>query len=61
MHNPNLPINRQDVEDYEPEIDLHLQAGLVDAGIDNDGEMEWIGTDEKWKRYNKLVEEYENS
>jgi hypothetical protein len=29
--------------------DEHLAAGLVYAGLDEDGESLWIGTDAEWK------------
>ena len=34
--------------------DLHEKAGLVPAGKDEDGEQEWLGTQEAWDRYDEL-------
>jgi hypothetical protein len=31
--------------------DLHEEAGLVKAGMNTEGEMEWIGTDKMWRMY----------
>lgn len=38
-------------------MDLHEQAGLVRAGVNDEGEQEWMGTDERWKEYERLLEE----
>lgn len=35
---------------------LYEIAGLVPAGKDEEGEMEYIGTDKQWKRYQELEE-----
>lgn len=40
----NLPANE----------DLHSQAGLTDVGLDEDGNVEWIGTQKQWKEYERL-------
>jgi hypothetical protein len=32
------------------EIQNYIKAGLVLCGQDEDGELEWIGDDEAWKR-----------
>lgn len=37
-------------EDY----DLHIQAGLEPAGINDDGEQEWVGDNTQWEIYDKL-------
>lgn len=39
---------------------LHMFAGLVSAGMNEDGEEEWIGNDKQWQLYNKISEEYGN-
>lgn len=38
----------------EAEKDLHEEAGLVRAGLNEDGEQEWIGTDEQWHFFEQL-------
>jgi len=40
----NLPAND----------DLHSVAGLTDVGLDEDGNVEWIGTQKQWKEYERL-------
>lgn len=32
----------------------HINAGLTYIGRDEEGEEEWLGTDEKWNRLNYL-------
>lgn len=39
---------------------LHMFAGLVSAGMNEDGEEEWIGNDKQWNLYNRISEEYGN-
>lgn len=39
---------------------LHMFAGLTSAGMNEDGEEEWIGNDKQWNLYNKISEEYGN-
>ena len=34
---------------------LHIDAGLVPSGKNEDGEQEWIGTDEKWNLYEEMA------
>lgn len=38
----------------EKQKDLHEIARLVPAGMNTDGEMEWIGTDNHWMEYDRL-------
>lgn len=38
-------------------MDLHEVAGLLSAGLDEDGDMEWIGSAKAWQRYEELVNE----
>jgi hypothetical protein len=33
---------------------LHLAAGLIDSGKDEEGRTEWIGTDRQWQTYKCL-------
>lgn len=60
----NLPPNITDRDLDEELIDdnldedfkLHLEAGLTYLGINGDGDREWQGTNEQWKKYNSLTE-----
>ena len=36
---------------------LHERAGLIYNGRNEDGEDEWIGTDNQWDELEKLLEE----
>lgn len=38
----------------EYEGDLHLKAGMTFGGLNDDGVMEWIGTDEQWDKFEEL-------
>ena len=35
--------------------DLHAVAGLIDVGLDEDGNVEWCGTKKQWNKYEELV------
>jgi len=37
--------------DYE----LHLYAGLVDVGINEDNDQQWYGTNRHWNEYTRLA------
>lgn len=37
---------------------LQEQAGLIPAGLNEDGEMEWIGTDEAWRKFVELETQF---
>jgi hypothetical protein len=50
----NYPPNYE-VEDTTE--DLHALAGLVDVGLDEDGEVEWQGSREQWKKFEQLNDE----
>jgi len=41
--------------EYDDRIDneLHIEAGLVYAGKDSDGEKEWVGTKKQWNNLEK--------
>lgn len=44
-------------DDREEEMkmrNLAEQAGLTISGVDEDGEIEFIGTDKEWKKFNEL-------
>ena len=46
-----LADERVHLSDYE----LHLKAGLVDAGIEDETKAQlWIGPDSAWDEYEKL-------
>jgi len=51
----NYPPNfdRDLVADNEPK-NLHEEAGLVAIGLNEDGIMEYEGTDAQWKAYEEL-------
>lgn len=55
--NPNLPLNHYGADEAE-ELCLQEQAGLVDGGLDEDGQQEWIGTDKDWDNYERLSQEH---
>ena len=38
---------------------LAKKAGLVPFGVDHEGDMEFMGTEEKWENYKKLAGELE--
>jgi len=37
------------------------EAGLVDGGKDEEGDQQWIGTNQQWNRFEKLKEHYEET
>lgn len=43
---------KEEIEDYF----FHIEAGLVNVGTDEDGEIEWVGKDHNWTAYNQLVD-----
>ncbi len=57
--NPNIPVDKQGIDDVEY-VDLHIEAGLVDGGQNEDGEIDWIGTKAQWKEYERLVNNQES-
>ena len=34
--------------------DPHLKVGMTFGGLNKDGVMEWIGTDDMWEQYDQL-------
>jgi hypothetical protein len=54
MSHPTNELIAEMKQEAEQEKDLHEQAGLIKAGLNEDGEQEWIGTDEKWRFYEQL-------
>jgi hypothetical protein len=50
--------NKQNDQYNETIHQLHLDAGLTYAGINNDNELEYIGTDKAWEKYEQLYEMY---
>ncbi len=40
--------------------DLAMRAGLVDGGLNEDGEQEYIGTVKEWQEFERLQEELNN-
>lgn len=51
----------QDRENFETECgddyELHQRAGLIDGGVDEDGDIEWIGDRRAWDIYSNLSKE----
>ena len=43
------------LNDSERDFELHEEAGLVPAGVDEEGNNQWIGTDKQWQRYTELT------
>jgi len=39
--------------------DLHELAGLTCTGKDEDGDLEWVGTQKQWDRYEDLCKTQE--
>lgn len=37
------------------DYDKHIEAGLAYAGLDDDGEALYIGTDSQWRKYEQLI------
>lgn len=58
-------IGDLDIDSIEEETEeskdfqLRVQAGLTPAGINEDGEEEWIGDDKEWDAYEKLKIQHE--
>jgi len=55
----NKPIDRQDVDQVD--YDLHTIAGLTCVGTNEDGELEYLGTQKQWNEYRKLSQEHTDS
>lgn len=36
--------------------DLHEEAGLTFWGLDEEGQPEWVGTNEQWNNYELLTQ-----
>jgi hypothetical protein len=36
------------------ENDLHIEAGLTYAGENEEGEIEWIGTEKQWEAFRNI-------
>lgn len=51
-------MNHKELCDYHHliwKIKNGLDAGLVLFNIDEDGELEWCGTDKQWENYQDLI------
>lgn len=35
--------------------ELHATAGLLSSGVDEDGNIEWLGTKKQWEKYEELA------
>lgn len=38
---------------------IFKKAGLIEAGINSDGEQEYIGTKKQWEKYQEILEHIE--
>jgi hypothetical protein len=48
---------KKEVELEFKKKELADRLGMTYAGLNNDGEPEFIGTDRQWKEFNSLIEE----
>ena len=48
-------LKDQQAEDFSHDYRLREEAGLVDSGLDEEGNILWIGTDAQWRRYEQLL------
>ena len=48
--------NQENDKVIETDKELHAEAGLEYAGVDDEGELLYIGTDKAWKLFNKLTQ-----
>lgn len=48
-------IAEADEHDFSEEIALHESVGLEYVGLNADGEPEYIGSEEQWDDYERLV------
>lgn len=53
------PTPQQNEGEYIEELKRECanEAGLIVVGHNTDGEIEFLGSDEKWKEYNRLLED----
>lgn len=42
----------------EEDYILHVEAGLLDYGKDEDGDDTWMGTNKEWATYSELVTKF---
>ena len=49
----------KDLNEVRDNEDLHSLAGLLDGGVDEDGNIEWIGSKEAWNKYEELLKTQE--
>jgi hypothetical protein len=61
--NPYLPANRQEAGSEEEKTGLILkvakESGLVHSGFDEDGEPQFVGSEQQFEQFEKLLAEYE--
>lgn len=43
-------MSEWELDDYQD----HIEAGLIDSGINKDGEIDWIGESQEWDKYEEL-------
>jgi transcription initiation factor TFIIIB Brf1 subunit/transcription initiation factor TFIIB len=37
------------------ERDLHAEAGLIESGLDDEGNVNWLGTKKQWDKFDELT------
>lgn len=47
--------NQENENILQTDKELHEEAGLEYAGVDEEGELLYIGTDKSWKAFSKLT------
>ena len=48
--------NQENEKILETDKELHEEAGLQYAGVDDEGELLYIGADKNWKKFNLLTQ-----
>jgi len=51
-------LTKEEQQENEKIYNLHIEAGLAYAGLNAQGQFEWIGTDKDWDRYQVFEEAY---
>jgi len=46
----DLPLRK-----YEEDLALRNEAGLAEAGMDDEDNCLWLGTDKAWRKYEELI------
>ena len=51
-----MSTQNRESELADRDYQLHEEAGLIPSRDNEDEELEWIGDDKKWKKYEELKE-----